>query len=92
MNWIEFTSEDRDGLFIVDQPDEVWIGYLYYRHKSPFAPYGKVFVWGAYCGDDSECVDDEDMDRFEKSTFFEIPKDSELFREVNGYLETKEDD
>ena len=91
MNWIEFTSKDRDGLFIVYQPDGVWIGYLYYHHKSSIAPYGEVFNWGAYCGDDPECVDDEEMDIFEKSIFFEIPEGSELFKEVNDYLEIKVD-
>ena len=94
MNWEEFISEHRDGLFIVYEPNQIWTGYLYYRETStlekvsrPGAPYDNVFCWGGYCGDDSECVDDEDMNDFKKSTFFEIHKDSELFGKLNNYLE-----
>ena len=88
MDWKEFISKDRDGLFIVYELDEIWIGRLYYcQHQNQIVPHGKVFNWGSYYGDDPECVDDEDMDNFKMSSFFEISKNSELFKEINSYLE-----
>ena len=100
MDWNEFSSKDRDGLFLIryKYKDEwEWrIDHLHLRHEAPipglpdstYEKYGFGYYWGYYDGDDHEAVDGYQIEDDKECLFFEI-KDP-LAEELNELMR-KED-
>ena len=79
MDWKEFSSKKRDGLFLVLDSDDQFISNLYYD------PYKSVFGCGNFLGDDPEFVEDWELELYKQRLFFELPED--FAKEINPFLE-----